>query len=200
MIPAEPVATTLVCFLHCTRGCGCGQHPAFPAPSCFLREEIMQNSGATRRESVEACVRHSWAMRSIELRCAIAHRRISRFRVRSFGPSRNDGRSGSLKTESEPARPAPNAGIRRTSLAMRLPTSPSRLLLWCACRPLRNAPPPTGRPRPHRGSRKQAPLPCGWLISRTLPRSFRPPAARRAPDVYRSFQTPDWYIRQFRRL
>ena len=29
-------------------------------------------------------------MRSIELRCAIAHRRISRFRVWSFGPSRND--------------------------------------------------------------------------------------------------------------
>src|SRR3954454_5300811 len=35
--------------------------------------------------------RHSGAMRSIELRCAIAHLRISRFRVWSFGPSRNDG-------------------------------------------------------------------------------------------------------------
>src|SRR5437868_8229726 len=35
--------------------------------------------------------RHSGAMRSIELRCALAHRRISRFRVWSFGPSRNDG-------------------------------------------------------------------------------------------------------------
>src|ERR1700694_972798 len=35
--------------------------------------------------------RHSGAMRSIELRCAIAHRRISRFRVWSCGPSRNDG-------------------------------------------------------------------------------------------------------------
>src|ERR1700722_15590093 len=30
-------------------------------------------------------------MQSIELRCAIAHRRISRFRGWSFGPSRNDG-------------------------------------------------------------------------------------------------------------
>src|SRR5436309_2775189 len=30
-------------------------------------------------------------MRSIELWCAIAHLRISRFRVWSFGPSRNDG-------------------------------------------------------------------------------------------------------------
>jgi len=28
-------------------------------------------------------------MRSIELRCAVAHRRISRFRVWSCGPSRN---------------------------------------------------------------------------------------------------------------
>ena len=25
----------LVCFFHCTRGCGCGQHPVFPAPSDF---------------------------------------------------------------------------------------------------------------------------------------------------------------------
>jgi hypothetical protein len=33
---------------------------------------------------------HIGAMRSIELRCAIAHRTISRFRVWSFGPSRND--------------------------------------------------------------------------------------------------------------
>ena len=31
---AEPVVTTLVCFvLFCTRGCGCIERPAFPAPS-----------------------------------------------------------------------------------------------------------------------------------------------------------------------
>jgi hypothetical protein len=35
--------------------------------------------------------RHSGAVRSTELWCAIAHLRISRFRVWSFGPSRNDG-------------------------------------------------------------------------------------------------------------
>src|SRR5882757_6673338 len=35
--------------------------------------------------------RHSGAVRSTELGCATAHRRISRFRVWSFGPSRNDG-------------------------------------------------------------------------------------------------------------
>src|SRR5262249_14841268 len=34
--------------------------------------------------------RHSGAMRSIELWSALALRRISRFRVWSFGPSRND--------------------------------------------------------------------------------------------------------------
>jgi hypothetical protein len=27
------VVTKLVCFLFCTRGCGCGVHPAFRAPS-----------------------------------------------------------------------------------------------------------------------------------------------------------------------
>ncbi len=36
------------------------------------------------------CLRHSGAVRSTELRCAVAHLRISRFRVWSFGPSRND--------------------------------------------------------------------------------------------------------------
>jgi len=30
--PTSPVATTLVCFLPCTRGRGCGGHPVFPAP------------------------------------------------------------------------------------------------------------------------------------------------------------------------
>jgi hypothetical protein len=39
--------------------------------------------------------RHFGAMRSIELWCAIAHLRISRFRVWSFGPSRNDDLNGS---------------------------------------------------------------------------------------------------------
>src|SRR5579864_8140103 len=38
---------------------------------------------------------HSGAMRSIEPQCAIAHCGISRFRVWSFGPSRNDVLHGS---------------------------------------------------------------------------------------------------------
>src|SRR5579871_3809827 len=41
--------------------------------------------------------RHSGAMRSIELWCAVAHQRISRFRVWSYGPSRNDGVKYPLK-------------------------------------------------------------------------------------------------------
>src|SRR6185369_17220445 len=40
--------------------------------------------------SIRIFVGHSGARRRRELRCAIAHRRISRFRVWSFGPSRND--------------------------------------------------------------------------------------------------------------
>ena len=39
--PAEPVVPS-PCFFHCTGAMGCGQHPAFPAPSdvrgtCFFR-------------------------------------------------------------------------------------------------------------------------------------------------------------------
>jgi hypothetical protein len=38
---------------HCTRGCGCNGHPAFPAPS-VLGETFMQNSGASRRGNANA--------------------------------------------------------------------------------------------------------------------------------------------------
>ena len=97
-----------------TRGCGCTGHPAFPTPSfsgrrlqarpgrkraAGMRGYALTSLPATNVERVCARERkrrsrhrHSGAMRSIELRCEIAHRRISRFRVWSFGPSRNDGR------------------------------------------------------------------------------------------------------------
>src|ERR1700744_2197076 len=54
-----PVATTLVCFIFCTRGYGCGGHPALPAPSFEGRatpsgQRVFPiNSGASRRENVE---------------------------------------------------------------------------------------------------------------------------------------------------
>jgi hypothetical protein len=49
------VVTTLVCFLHCTRGCGRIERPAFPAPS-ILREakRFLQTSGASRRGNAES--------------------------------------------------------------------------------------------------------------------------------------------------
>jgi hypothetical protein len=38
-------------FYLCTRGCGCGGHPAFPAPSVFFEgRSFLHNSGASRRE------------------------------------------------------------------------------------------------------------------------------------------------------
>jgi len=49
----EPVVTTLVRFLFCVRGCGCIEHPAFPAPSLPTRDIVLQSSGVTRRESAE---------------------------------------------------------------------------------------------------------------------------------------------------
>src|SRR3977135_4499805 len=36
----EPVVTTLVCFVLCTRGCGCTGHPAFPAPSVIEARRV----------------------------------------------------------------------------------------------------------------------------------------------------------------
>src|SRR6266446_7244773 len=45
------VVTTLVCFvLFRTRGCGCIERPAFPAPSVFEGERSTQASGVSRRE------------------------------------------------------------------------------------------------------------------------------------------------------
>jgi hypothetical protein len=54
VISGVPVVTTLVCFLPCTRGCGCIGHPAFPAPSDFRGERFLQNSGGSRRENAES--------------------------------------------------------------------------------------------------------------------------------------------------
>src|SRR5580698_5864665 len=53
----EPVVNTLVCFvLFCMRGCGCLEHPAFPAPSfTWVREKSCKTSGAWRGEIAEVC-------------------------------------------------------------------------------------------------------------------------------------------------
>jgi hypothetical protein len=44
VISATPVVTTL-CFLPMHRGRGCGEHPAFPAPSVFERDNILARPG-----------------------------------------------------------------------------------------------------------------------------------------------------------
>jgi hypothetical protein len=51
----EPVVTNSCAFHLCARGCGCIEHPAFPAPSVFLGERIMHSSGASRRENAKPC-------------------------------------------------------------------------------------------------------------------------------------------------
>src|SRR5262245_55805193 len=45
------------CAFHlCTRGCGCGQRPAFPAPSVLGGTTHLKNSGKTRCEIANACL------------------------------------------------------------------------------------------------------------------------------------------------
>jgi hypothetical protein len=46
-------------FIICTRGCGCGGHPAFPTPS--LGETVQHHSGASRREIADAHLNQSGA-------------------------------------------------------------------------------------------------------------------------------------------
>src|ERR1700722_8786445 len=52
-VPANLWFLTRVLSTLCTRGRGCGGHPAFPAPS-FSRGRVMHNSGALCREIAES--------------------------------------------------------------------------------------------------------------------------------------------------
>ena len=68
MNPSKPVATTLVCFFSCTRGRGCGGHPAFPAPSLegraapsvFRGTRFMQQLGRECVAGRRRCALRSW--------------------------------------------------------------------------------------------------------------------------------------------
>ena len=42
-----------LCFLHCTGGCGCSGHPAFPAPSVFRGPCLQTTRARTRAETVD---------------------------------------------------------------------------------------------------------------------------------------------------
>jgi hypothetical protein len=65
VISGVTVVTTLVCFFICTRGCGCIERPAFPAPSEFRERDINgKTSGAPRREIAESYVKcHNSSLR-----------------------------------------------------------------------------------------------------------------------------------------
>ena len=63
-----------------------------------------------RRGALVLTLRHSGSRRRRELRCAIAHRRISRFGVRSCGPPRNDAFG---VTSSSASRKTPGSAARR---------------------------------------------------------------------------------------
>src|SRR5262249_31146886 len=45
----------LLCFFHCTRGCGCGQHPVFPAPSASRDNDVASLGRFLRRGKVNIC-------------------------------------------------------------------------------------------------------------------------------------------------
>ncbi len=49
VISAEPVVSNSCAFYFCTRGRGCGQHPAFPAPSDFPGRRIHPRPGRETR-------------------------------------------------------------------------------------------------------------------------------------------------------
>src|SRR6266853_1317284 len=61
----------VLCFTYCTRGYGCGGHPAFPTPSVFLGEGFTHDSGDQRRGNAESRLTSlreefvGWAKRSV---------------------------------------------------------------------------------------------------------------------------------------
>src|ERR1700716_1402014 len=89
----EPVVTTLVCFLLCTRGCGCIGARHSPTPSVFRGERFTHTSGASRRENakVRLCVSPSLRKQSI-FRLAELQDGLLRF-------ARNDGCESALYSQ-----------------------------------------------------------------------------------------------------
>ena len=91
---AEPVCSCALFFLPFAREtAGAARTRSSLRPLTFGGGRFPLKTRATCAARSRSCVldhRHSGAMQSIELRCAIAHRRISRFRVWCCAPSRND--------------------------------------------------------------------------------------------------------------
>jgi hypothetical protein len=59
--------------------------------------------------------RHSEVMQSIELWCAVAHQRISRFRIRLFDPWRNDDANENMDAPVKQAHDPSNKRSKRLS-------------------------------------------------------------------------------------
>jgi hypothetical protein len=55
-VPAEPVVTTRV-LSCCTRGCGCSQHPVFPAPSVLQGSRDCKARARQCREITWSCLK-----------------------------------------------------------------------------------------------------------------------------------------------
>jgi hypothetical protein len=88
-----------------TRGYGRSRRPAFPAPSSQEGQRNCKTSDKSCRENENGCLAVFPGRAKRELWCALAHLRISRFRVWSFGPSRNDGDGGSAPALTRCLRP-----------------------------------------------------------------------------------------------
>ncbi len=85
--------TTLVCFFHCTRGCGCIGHPAFPTPSLFGADVFgglgrVRAAGSRTRVWNELENRHceersDEAIHSFPLLCGLLRGACHRARIRA---------------------------------------------------------------------------------------------------------------------
>src|SRR3979409_578660 len=114
-LTGELVVTTLVCFLLCTRGCGCIGARHSPRPLIFGGGDFMHTSGASRRENAEVCL-------SLDVYLSVIARSpcdeaIHSFFTRLYGLlrfARNDGRGVA------PHSPRHRPRTRRTRFQRRL--------------------------------------------------------------------------------
>jgi hypothetical protein len=106
-----------VCFLHCTRGCGCKRRPVFPAPSASPRATTMHHPGAFAPREHFCC--------SSLLRAATKQSMLSA----------NSGSSSMKPTEAHSRQSVFANRLRRTRFALRSPrgcaTRSPKGEAWC---------------------------------------------------------------------
>jgi hypothetical protein len=81
--PVEPVVSNSCAFYLCTRGYGCSQHPAFPAPSMRWRGSFAQNLGRLASRD-DRCWGAPGSAHNVQLMMVAAEPRLLRPR-NSFG-------------------------------------------------------------------------------------------------------------------